>query len=175
MAFSESYREGNVFAIPFASQAVSTNAFDLVGIYASTSPIARVEIMSIDIAVISSGVSLTPQLCQVQLLRGSTASSTSAGVTPVNRKGWAGAPSAGSSATLPCSGAVSTASAVAIWADGFNVSQGWHFPPYQEMTGLVRPVIASGQRLHLRLTAPSTALTVTGTLSFREIGGGNAA
>lgn len=175
MAFNESYREGNVYSIPFASQAVSTNAFDLVGIYASTSPISRVEIMSIDIAVISSAVSATPQLCQVQLLRGSTASSTSAAITPVNLKGWSGAPTAGSSATLPCSNVTSSASSVQIWADGFNAAQGWHFPPYQEMTGLVRPVVASGQRLHLRLTAPSTAFTMTGTLTFREIGGGNAA
>lgn len=174
MAFNESYREGNVFAIPFVGQAVSTNGFDLVGIQASSSPISRVEIMSIDIAVLSSAVSNTPQLCQVQLLRGSTISCTSAGITPVNLKGWSGAPTAGTSATLPCSNVASTASSVQIWADGFNASQGWHFPPYQEVTGLTRPVLASGQRLHLRLTAPSTAMVITGTVSIREIGGGNA-
>lgn len=167
-------REGNIYSASFSSVAVTTSPTDLFGVLASTSPISRVEILSIDLSVVSTAV---PQgaLANIQLLRGSTASSTSTALTPTNLKGWSGAPTAGSSVTQPSSTPVSTASATQIWASAFNLNNGWQYPPYQEMSGLSRPVLASGQRLHVRLTALSSAVNMSGTVQFRERGGGNAA
>jgi hypothetical protein len=42
----------------------------------------------------------------------------------------------------------------------------------QERLGLVRPVITNSQRLHLRLDTPQAALTMSGTLTWRELGYG---
>lgn len=170
-----SYREANVYSIPIYKQTISTaGPADIFGILASTSPVSRVEVLAINLSVSSSAVSGTPQALALQLLRGSTASSTSAAITPVNLRGWSGAPSAGSSATGPSSGIVSTASASQIWADSMNTAIGWTFPPAQDETGLCRPVLASGQRLHLRLDTPQVALVLSGNVTIREIGGGNA-
>lgn len=172
------YREGNIFVVPFATKAALTTAgpVDLFGFLPSTSPISRGELLSINLSFSSSAVSQTPQALNLQLLRGSTAASTSAVITPANLRGWTGTQTdAGSSITGPSSGIVSTASAVSIWSDSVNTAIGYLFPPYQEETGLVRPVLASGQRLHLRLDTPQVALVANGSFTYRLIGGGNAA
>ena len=128
-------------------------AWDLFGIRGSTDPITRIELVSIDLSFSASAVSATPQALSLTLLRGSTASSATA-FTPLNLKGWTGVPTASSSATSPSSTLVSTASATLIWAEAVNLRDGWHFPP-EQAGRFVRPVIASGQRLHVRLATPA--------------------
>jgi hypothetical protein len=145
-------------------------AWDPWGLLASTSPVTRVEIVSIDLDFSASAVSATPQALSLTILRGSTASNPTA-ATPRNIKGWSGAPTASSSATSPSSSLVSTASATLIWAGVANAATGWHFPPKQA-DDFARPVIASGQRIHVRLATPQAALVASGTLTFREIGAG---
>lgn len=164
------FRAGNIFSASFNATAVTTNANDLFTILAPTT--SRVEILSLNLGVISSAVSNTPQVANVSLLLGSTATGGGTTITARNLRGWTGAPTAGSSVTGPSSAVGSTASAIQIWADSFNIGQSYLFPPYQEMTGLVRPVLAGGQRLAVRLAAPSTALTMSGTITFRELGSG---
>jgi hypothetical protein len=142
-------------------------------VYASTSPVTRVELVSIDLDFSASAVSATPQALSLTMFRGSTAANPTA-FTPVNLKGWSNPPTAGSSATGPSSTLVSTASATLIWAEVVNTAYGWSFPPLQA-EGLVRPVLTSGQRLNLRLATPQAALVASGTLTFRELGSGAAA
>lgn len=165
------HNEGNVYSASFSSVSVTTAATDLFGLLASTNPISRVEILSIDINVVSTAAPAATR-ASIQLLRGSTAASGGSAITPANLRGWSGVPSVGSSVTAPSSVIASSASQTLIWADGFSLSNGWSFPPEQELTGLVRPVVASGQRLHLRLSSLSSAVSMSGTMVFREIGGG---
>lgn len=165
------HNEGSVFSASFSSVAVTTAPNDLFGLLASTSPISRVEILSIDLSIIST-VAPAASLASVQILRGSTAASGGAAITPANLRGWSGAPSAGSSVTAPSSVIASSASQAIIWAGGIKLTDGWSFPPEQELTGLVRPVIASGQRMHVRLTSLSSAVTMSGAMVFRELGAG---
>ena len=165
--YATHHHEANLYSVAFSAQALSTGgAWDLFGIRGSTDPITRIELVSIDLSFSASAVSATPQALSLTLLRGSTASSTTA-FTPLNLKGWTGVPTASSSATSPSSTPVSTASATLIWAEAVNVAHGWHFPPKQA-DAFTRPVIASGQRLHVRLATPQAALVASATLTFKR-------
>jgi hypothetical protein len=169
--YATHHHEANLFAVPFTAQTLSTGgAWDLFGLYASTSPVTRIEVVSIDLDFSASAVSATPQALSLTIFRGSTASNPTA-FTPANLKGWSGAPTASSSATSPSSSLVSTASATLIWAGVANAATGWHFPP-QQADAFTRPILASGQRLHVRIATPQAALVASGTLTFREIGAG---
>jgi hypothetical protein len=168
---AEHRHAANLYSVVFSAQTLSTGgAWDLFGLRGSTDPISRIEVVSIDIGFSTSAVSATPQALSLTMFRGSTAASPTP-FTPVNLKGWANAPTANSSATGPSSTPVSTASATLIWAEAVNVAHGWHFPPLQAER-FVRPILASGQRLHLRLATPQVALVASGTLTFRELGAG---
>jgi hypothetical protein len=161
--------EANLYSVSFSAQTLSIGgSWDLFGILASTSPVTRVEIVAVQLSFSASAVSATPQALSLTMLRGSTASSTTT-ATPTQLKGWSGAPTASSSATSPSSSLVSTASATLIWAEAVNVANGWSFPPKQA-DAFTRPVIASGQRLHLRIATPQVALVASGTMVFRETG-----
>jgi hypothetical protein len=163
--------EANLFSVSFSAQALSTGGqWDLWGLFASTSTITRIELVSIDLGFSTSAISATPQALGISLLRGSSASSTSP-ASAVNLKGWANAPTAVSSATGPSSTPVSTASATLIWSGVAYTQLGFSFPPLQAAT-FAKPIIASGQRLHVRLATPQVALTASGSLLFRELGAG---
>jgi hypothetical protein len=169
--YATHHHEANFYSVSFSAQTLSTGGnWDIFGVYASTSPISRVEIVSIDLDFSASAVSATPQALSITVLRGSTASSTST-ITPAQLKGWSNAPTAGSSATGPSSSLVSTASATLIWASVANAASGWHFPPKQA-DAFTKPVLASGQRIHVRLATPQAGLVASGTLVFKELGGG---
>jgi hypothetical protein len=170
-SYGTHHHEANLYSVAFSAQTLSTGgSWDLWGLFASTSPVTRLEVVSIDLDFSASAISATPQALSLTVFRGSTASSTST-VTPAQLKGWSGAPTAGSSATGPSSSLVSTASATLIWAGVANAATGWHFPP-QQADAFTRPILASGQRLHLRLATPQAALVASGTLTFRELGSG---
>jgi hypothetical protein len=171
LGYATHHHEANVFSISFSAQTLSTGGqWDLFGVYASTGPITRVELVSLDIGFSSSAISTNPQALGISLLRGSTASSTST-ASALNLKGWANSPTAASSATGPSSTPVSTASASLIWSGVAYTSMGYSLPPLQA-ADFTRPVIASGQRLHVRLAQPQVALTASGTLVFKELGAG---
>lgn len=150
---------GQIFTAAFQTTALTTNPHDAIGILAPTN--SRVMIHEIVLAQPSTEA---PDRLGVMLLRGSTASSTSAAITPRNNLGHALAPSAGSSVTLPCTTLVSTASAVLLAADAAYDNR-FRFRP----EACDRPMIEAGQRLHVRITAPSTT-KLNGFVRFSEIG-----
>lgn len=149
---------GPVYTASFQTTALTTNSHDAFGILAST--LSRVCIHEVTLA---QPTSEAPDRLGVQLLRGSTASSTSAAITPRHIHGWSSVPTAGSSVTLPCTTLVSTASAVMVYADAFYDNT-WCFRP----APVDRPILDVSQRLHVRITAPSTT-RMNGTITFSEI------
>lgn len=150
---------GPIYTASFQTTALTTNPHDAFGILPST--LSRVAIHEITLA---QPTTEAPDRLGVQLLRGSTASSTSAAITPRHIHGWSGAPTAGSSVTLPCTTLVSTASAVLVHADAFFDNK-WVWRP----APMDRPVLDVSQRLHVRITAPSTT-RLNGTIKFSELG-----
>lgn len=155
---------GPIYAASFSATALTTNAQDLFGVLAPAT--SRVAIREIKFGQYSDPGDAQAEMLSVLLIRGSTISSTSAAITPVNVKGWTGVPTAGSSVTLPCTTLASTASASLVHADTFNVMGGWRYYPVPEE----RIVLEISQRLHVRITAPNDALTLNGTILFEEIG-----
>lgn len=168
MAAINQNANGPCFSANFNAVSLTTNPYDMFGILPPSN--SRVQIVSILLGLQSTD-NTKEQILGVQLLRGSTASSTSAGLTPVNMMGWSGV-SAGSSVTQPSSTLVSTASAVGLFQDVWNTRDAWHFPREDCIPSEVLPILDKSQRLHVRITAPSTGTTfsVTGSLQFREIG-----
>lgn len=105
---------------------------------------------------------------QISIFRGSTASRTSATITPVQiLPQTTPAPLvAGPIVTGPSSGLVSTASATLIHTDSWSAAFQSYW--YCQQDRAMRCDIS--QRLHVRLSAPSTALAVVGTATIEEIG-----
>ncbi len=160
---------GPVFSATFSSVSLSTNPYDLFGIKAPSN--SRVQVVGMVIALKSTD-NTKEQNLTMSLLRGSTASSTSAAITAQNMMGWAGTPTAGSSVTQPSSTLVSTTSAVSIWEDTWNCRDAFMFPRDDVVPRSALPILDKSQRLHLRVSAPSTGTTfvVSGSILFREIG-----
>jgi hypothetical protein len=157
------HNRGPVYVASFAAHAMTTNPFDAVGILAST--LSRVAVCEFRIGHQSSAP--VSQTLGIQFLRGSTASSTSAAITPRHIHGWSGVPTAGSSVTLPCTTLASTTSAVLVQAGAWHLDDSewvWRPDPRDRL------ILDVSQRLHIRLTAPSTALPVYGCLTFGELG-----
>ena len=105
---------------------------------------------------------------QVSIFRGSTASSTSAAITPVQiLPQTSPAPCvAGSSVTGPSSGLVSTASATLIHTDSWSAA--FQSYMYFQDDPAMRARCDVSQRLHVRLCAPSTALAIVGTATIQQ-------
>lgn len=156
---SDIHNRGPIYAASFQTTALTTNPHDIFGILASTA--TRVAIHEIRLG---QPTTEAPDRLGVVLLRGSTASSTATTVTPRHIHGWSGVPTAGSSVTFGCTTLVSTASAVLLEADAF-FDNSWVYRP----APADQPIIDSGQRLHVRITAPSTT-RMNGTVVFAEIG-----
>jgi hypothetical protein len=152
---------GPIYTASFAAVSMTTNPADVFGILAST--LSRVRVISVELGAQSSAP--VAQMLGVQVWRGSTASSTSAAITPTNIEGHTGALSAGSSVTQPSSGIVSTTSAVSLFANSWHLDdQNWKWEPCQS------PILEKSQRMHVRVTAPSTTTSIYGTLTFEEMG-----
>ncbi len=149
---------GSVFTASFRSTGLTAGTpHDFFGLLAPSDSKVRIREISIN-AVSSDQTSIG-----VQLLRGSTASSTSAAISPVNLKGWSGAVAAGSSVTAPSSTVVSTASAVLLYA-GFLDENSFCYCPEE----IAAPILAESQRLHVR--TDDAAVSMQGTITFEEIG-----
>ncbi len=155
---------GRLYAASFEASAVSTvGPFDLFGLTPSSS--SRVVIHEIDLSYLSTNTQASEQIMGISVYRGSTAASTSAAITPVNYKGHATAPAAVSSVTGPSSEIVSTSSAVLLHTGTLD-ADGFQYNPWPEN----RPMLDVSQRLHVRVTVPSSAISVVGTMIFEEIG-----
>lgn len=155
---SDIQNRGPVYTAAFASTDLAASAHDVLGLLAPAN--SRVRIDEIVLTLPSSDATNVG----VQLLRGSTASSTGATITPRHIHGWSDL-SAGSSVTGPSATLVSTASAVAIYSDGTSQLR-WAYKPAPDD----RPIINMGQRLHVRISALSTGLRLNGAITFSEIG-----
>jgi hypothetical protein len=155
---------GPVFTYPIPATALSTNPTDLWCVTGST--LSRVAIREIIIGQYSDAGDAQAEMLPIQLWRGSTAIGGGSAITGRNTKGWSGAPTAGSSVTGPSTTLASTASAVVVLADTFNVMGGYrHYPVPAE-----RFILDQGQRFHIRLGAANDALTIHGTLKLQELG-----
>jgi hypothetical protein len=156
---------GNIYSVPFSVAATTSGAVDLIGILAPAN--SQVQLRELVLGAVSSGLTLTSGL-QVDFFRGSTASSTSAAITPVNLKPQSGALSAGSSVTSPCATLVSTSSATLVRSQGWNFGyKNFHYCP-EETRNCVQADV--NQRLHIRVSTPPAAMTIAGTAVFSEIG-----
>jgi hypothetical protein len=154
-----------IYSATFASVSISTAEFDAFGILAPAN--SRVVIHEIRLGMQSTNP--VNQTLGVRILRGSTAASAGTALTPRHIHGWTGAPSAGSSVTQPSSALVSTASAVLVFADNWHFHDDvWIYRPCPED----RLVLEASQRLHVRVTGPTTTTPIYGTLTFAETGRG---
>jgi hypothetical protein len=157
---------GPIFNIPIINASLSTaNAWDLAGLTADSS--GRLEIIDIMLTIASTQFSSGSGLA-ITLLRGSTSASTGAALAPKNVKGWS-APTPAFTASGPSSGLVSTASAVAVFADAFDSRGRFRHRPAERDERLV---LILSQKLHLRTTTPSVAVVVNGTIVAAEVGKG---
>ena len=158
---------GNLYKIPFTAT-LTTNPYDLVGILAPNN--SQVVLREFIVGALSTAQPMGATM-QVSIFRGSTASSTSAAITSVQiLPQTSPAPCvAGSSVTGPSSGLVSTASATLIHTDSWSAAfQSYMY--FQDDPAMRAPRCDVSQRLHVRLSAPSTALAVVGTATIEEIG-----
>lgn len=163
MSYGSPVNAGPVYTASFTATALTTNPYDLFGLLPSTA--SQVLIHEITVGNISTGPAT--EAVGMTLWRGSTASSTSAAITPRDIRGYTGTPTAGSSVTAPSSATVSTTSAVAVHSDSWVYGQrSWHYCPEP----CERPLLALSQRLHLRMGAPAAAMSVQGTIKFSEPG-----
>jgi len=149
--------KGPIFTAAFGSSALSASAHDVFGILAPSNSRVRIE------EIVLTQPSSEGTDFSVQLLRGSTASSTSTAITPRHIHGWSDMV-AGSSVTGPSTTLVSTTSAVVLYSDGTSDLR-WAYKP----APCDRPIINVGQRLHVRVSALSTG-RLNGTITFSEIG-----
>lgn len=156
---------GITYTIPISAASLTTaNAWDLFSVTPDSS--ARVELVKIELQLVSTAYSVFPSI-GVQLMRGSTtAASTASAITPVNVKGWTGAASAAMTATGLSSSLLSTGSATVVYAGGFDANGSFCYEPSD------RPIMAVSQRHNLRTSTPQVAATMYGTITVREIGKG---
>lgn len=153
---------GPVFTAPFAAVAISTNPYDMFQLLSSAS---RLELIELSLTQTSSVVS-NDQTLGIAVWRGSTANSSGgAAITPININGSTASQSASAGVTGPSTTLASSASQVLVLAEAFSVRDGFRYRP----DPLERPLLNSNQRLHVRMTAPSTAMTFYGTATFRQL------
>lgn len=153
------HHRGPVYTASFQTTAATTTVADVLGIRASTAS----RVMVHEIKVAQPIEPSTTERISVALLRGSTASSTAAALTPRHLHGWTGVPTAGSSVTGP-GGTVSTASAVLMDAASLIDGRWCHKPAPSD-----RIILEADQRLHVRVSAPSTN-RLNGSIIWSEIG-----
>jgi hypothetical protein len=153
---------GNLYKIPFTAT-LTTNPYDVIGITAPNN--SQVVLRELLIGAVSTASKDRYLHCRAHRL-----SSTSAAITPVQLLPQTSpAPCvAGSVVTGPSSGLVSTASATLIHTDSWSAA--FQSYVYCQDDPAMRPRCDVSQRLHIRLSAPSTALAIVGTATIQEIG-----
>jgi hypothetical protein len=100
-------------------------------------------------------------------MRGSTTAASSGTLTtPVNVKGWTGAPTAAMTANSLSSSLLTTTSATVVYAGAFDANGSFCYEPSD------RPIMATSQRHNVRLSIPQVGASVHGSMTVREIGKG---
>ena len=160
---------GSIYSVPFTASVTTAGSFDLLGVLAPNN--SQVVLRSLTLGAVSSA-GTQASLVEIDIFRGSTASSTSAAITPVQvLASTSPAPLvAGSVVTGPSSGLVSTASATLLHRDSWSYAyQSYVYPPNpSDFTFLARCDVS--QRLHVRMSVPDKAITVVGTAYLHEAG-----
>jgi hypothetical protein len=159
---------GPIFVYPFSASALTTNTQDL---WCVTGPSnSRLAVREIRFGQFGDAGDAQSQTLGVTFMTGSTAGSTGAGSAitglNINRYSTAQTPTANASVHGPSTSLSSTASASVIFADTVNIMAGFHYYPVPAE----RFIIGLGQRFVVRLSAPSSGITVNGTLMLQEIG-----
>lgn len=155
---------GPVFTAPFSAVILSTNPYDVFHITAPSN--ARVAIREVRLGQYSEFGDAEAELLSIQIMVGTTAASTGTAITPLNVLRHTGAPTAGTAVVGPSTALASTASATVLIADSLNIAAGYWLSP----TDCDRIVLNPSQRATIRMSAPTDAVTLNGTLMFQEMG-----
>ena len=158
---------GPIFTATFSAVAVSAaqDVFEL-----TTAATSRIEICEIFLGQYSDAGDAAAEMLSVQIVRGHTvAGSGGAAVTPTNFEPWsrdAVTTVARNNTTIAADG-----TAVVLHSEAFNVQGGWLYKPFKfSNTDNERPKIEASGSVVVRITAPADAVTMNGTIKFREIG-----
>jgi hypothetical protein len=147
-----------------AASLTTANAWDVFTVTPDSS--SRVELVSIKLQLVSTAYAVFPAI-GVQVMRGSTTAASSGTLTtPVNVKGWTGAPTAAMTANSLSSSLLTTTSATVVYAGAFDANGSFCYEPCD------RPIMATSQRHNVRLSVPQVGASVHGSMTVREIGKG---
>jgi hypothetical protein len=99
----------------------------------------------------------------LQIMTGSTATSTGASITPLNVDGHTGASTGKTVVSGPTTGILSTASSVVRLADAWNVAAGWFYsrPSFVPQMAII---LKTSETMNLRMLTPNEALTMNATI-----------
>jgi hypothetical protein len=137
---------------------------DVLTITASSS--SRIAVLRIEATLITTQYTTFPAL-GLQLMSGSTGTSTGTAITPVNVLRRSNNKAADFTATGPSSTVVSTASAALIVAGGLDPLR-WVYAP----SDLRQPILGLSGILFLRTTVPSVAAVLSVSATVQELGKG---
>jgi hypothetical protein len=161
---------GPIFTATFSAISVSAaqDVFEL-----TTHASSRIEICEVVLGQYSDAGDAQAEMLSVQIIRGYTvAGSGGAAVTPGNFEPWSRAALttvARNNTTL-----ANTGTAVILHAESFNVQGGFLYRPLKNHEDNERLKVekdgATNGLLVVRITAPSDAVTMNGTIKFRELG-----
>jgi hypothetical protein len=157
---------GPIFTATFSAIAVSA-AQDVFQLTAHAT--SRIEICEIFLGQYSDAGDAAAEMLSVQLVRGhTTTGSGGAAVTPSNFEPWSRAAVTTvlrNNTTIAADG-----TAVILHAESFNVQGGWLYRPLKTEEDNERPRIEAAGIVVVRVTAPADAVTMNGTIKWREIG-----
>jgi hypothetical protein len=161
---------GPIFTATFSAIAVSAaqDVFQL-----TTHATSRIEICEIFLGQYSDAGDAAAEMLSVQLVRGhTTTGSGGAAVTPVNFEPWSRAAVTTvlrNNTTIAADG-----TAVILHSEAFNVQGGWLYKPFKSGDDNERPKVeaagATNGLFVVRITAPADAVTMNGTIKWREYG-----
>lgn len=161
---------GPIFTATFSAIAVSAaqDVFEL-----TTHATSRIEICEIVLGQYSDAGDAAAEMLSVQLIRGyTTAGSGGAAVTPANFEPWSRA--AVTTVARNNTTVATVGTAVILHSEAFNVQGGWLYRPLKTRDDNERPRIeaagATNGLFVVRITAPADAVTMNGTIKFRETG-----
>ena len=142
---------------------VTTAEQDIFELTASAS--SRVKVRRAWVTQYSDAGDAQAEHLSILMLRGSTASgSGGSSVTPRNLEPWGIA--ADSAVEANNTVVASTASAQLLIADFFDIADGWYYNPPEDE----RIHLEASQRFAIRMSAPSSSITINAGLIFEEVG-----
>jgi hypothetical protein len=153
-----------VFTATFSAVAVSA-AQDVFEIVAGTD--YRVQILECRLGQYTDFGDAAAELVSIRVIRGNTTTG-SGGTAPTPRptSAW-GSEMAFSTVAANNTTPASNGTEEVLLADSFNVAAGFLYAPDDVDDGAF--TLRPGQRLCFRITAPADALTMNGTLTFKEL------